>query len=182
MTTDTGTLRFPILVLVAVLAGCATGVQRSDDATKREAYFAKGGKLARDVTISLNDNARARIVDNPGFDRDRLLAIVKQGLDAKGWLAKTPDPSLPTIEIIITDIRVRSGFSAVMFGFLAGNDSITGDVVARDAAGKELQRFSVSASYALGGLGGGQDNTRLGWLYESFATEMIKELGGSEGK
>ena len=81
---------------------------------------------------------------------------------------------------MITDIRVRSNFSAVMFGFMAGSDRIVGDVIARDAAGKELQRFTVSASYALGGIAGGQDETRMGWLYESFTKEFIKEITGAE--
>ena len=80
------------------------------------------------------------------------------------------------------DFRVRSNFTAVMFGFMAGNDSITGDVVLRDAAGKELNRFEVSASYALGGLAGGMDDARMGWLYEKFAELTVENLGGPESK
>lgn len=52
------------------------------------------------------------------------------------------------------------------------------DEVARDASGKELQRFSVEASYALGGLAGGIDDTRMGWLYETFAKHAVDELSG----
>jgi hypothetical protein len=93
-------------------------------------------------------------------------------------LAKQSDVKLPKIEIVITDIRVRSNFSAIMFGFMAGSDSVTGDVIATASDGKELQRFTVSASYALGGLGGGQDDARMGWLYETFAQHTVDELMG----
>ena len=169
-----------VLLLAGVLGGCASGVKRAEDTAKRQAYFSSGGVVARDVTLTLDKNAQAQLADNLKFDRDKLLSTVKQALNSKGLLAKSPDPALPGIEIVITDIRVRSNFSAVMFGFMAGSDRIVGDVIARDAAGKELQRFTVSASYALGGIAGGQDETRMGWLYESFTKEFIKEITGAE--
>ena len=173
--------RTPILLLiVAGLAGCASGVKRAEDASKREAYFAKGGKLANEVTISLTKEAQAMLSDNPGFDQHKLLSTAKRALEANNLLAKTADPSLPRIEILVTEIRVRSSFSAVMFGFMAGNDRVVGDVIARDSSGKELQRFTVSASYALGGIGGGQDDARMTWLYETFAKHTIAELKGEK--
>ena len=155
------------LLLAVLVAGCASGVKRAEDSAKRQAYFAGGGK-----------NAQSQLSDNLKFDQEKLLATVKRALGAKNLLAKTPDDKLPTIEVVVTDIRVRSNFSAVMWGFMAGDDHINGEVVARDAAGRELQRFSVSASYALGGLAGGQDETRMSWLYETFAQETVNELTG----
>ncbi len=166
------------LAAVALLAGCASGVQRHDDPERRAAYFAGGGKVAQNVTLTLSKEAQAKLTDNLKFDQEKLLSTVRRALDAKGLLAKTPDGSLPTIEIVVTDLRVRSNFSAIMFGFMAGNDTIAGDVIARDPSGKELQRFSVSASYALGGLAGGQDDARMGWLYETFAQHTVEELTG----
>jgi glucose dehydrogenase len=76
----------------------------------------------------------------------------------------------------VSNIRVRSNFSAVMWGFMAGNDTITGDIIIKDQNGEVLDQFEVSAAYALGGLAGGQDDARMGWLYESFAEETLKEL------
>ena len=165
---------------LAALAGCASGVERADDPVKREAYFAKGGKVASDVTISLSNEARAQLSDNLRFDQEKLLSTVKRAMEARNLLAKASSEPLPKIEILVTDIRVRSNFGAVMFGFMAGNDTVTGDIIARDGSGKEVQRFKVSASYALGGIAGGQDETRLGWLYETFAKHTIEELTGSK--
>lgn len=174
-----GRRSFLCLLMAVVLAGCAAGVTRHTDAQKRQAYFKGGGKVARSVTVSLDKNAQEQLPDNITFDKDQFLATVKRLLDAKGLLAKTPDEKLPTIEIVVTDIRVRSNLSAILWGFMAGDDHIIGEVIARNPEGKELQRFQVSASYALGGLGGGQDNTRMGWLYETFAQEMANELTGT---
>lgn len=170
------------LLLAALVAGCASGVKRAEDTAKRQAYFAGGGTLAKEVTLSMSKNAQTQLSDNLKFDQEKLLATVKRALGAKNLLAKTPDDKLPSIEIVVTDIRVRSNFSAVMWGFMAGDDHINGEVVARDAAGRELQRFEVSASYALGGLAGGQDETRMSWLYETFAQETVNELTGNSGE
>jgi hypothetical protein len=170
----------PAALLAAALAGCASGVKRADDAAKRDAYFARGGKVAQEVTISLSKEARAQLYDNLRFDPEKLLATVRRALEANNLLAKTPDATLPKIEIVVTDIRVRSNVGAVIFGFMAGDDHVNGDVIAREATGKELQRFSVSASYALGGLAGGADDARLGWLYETFAKHTVDELTGGK--
>jgi hypothetical protein len=172
-------LRWLTIAMIVVLAGCASGVQRPDDPARRAAYFTGGGKVAQDVSLTLSKEAQAKLADNLKFDQEKLLSTVRRALDAKGLLAKAPDASLPKIEIVITDIRVRSNFSAVMFGFMAGNDAVSGDVIARAADGKEIQRFSVSASYALGGLAGGQDEARMGWLYETFAQHTVDELTGA---
>jgi hypothetical protein len=65
-----------------------------------------------------------------------------------------------------------------MWGVMAGTDNVTGDVIVRDASGKQVRRFTVNASYGLGGFAGGQDDMRLGWLFDKFAEHTVAELGG----
>jgi hypothetical protein len=110
--------------------------------------------------VALTPEAQKQAADNLKFNHETLLATVRRALEGNDVLAKEADQSLPKIDIVVTDIRVRSAFSAVMFGFMAGDDHINGDVVVRSVNGAEVQRFSVGASYALGGLAGGQDETR----------------------
>jgi hypothetical protein len=167
-------------LLIGFFGGCASGVKHHDDPAKREAYFAKGGKIASEVSLSLSKEAQALLSDNLRFDQEKLLVTIKRALGAKNLLAKTPDPTLPRIEILVTDIRVRGNITAGLFGFMAGDDRVVGDVIALDPSGKELQRFSVSASYALGGIAGAQDETRLGWLYETFAQHTVEALTGGK--
>ena len=45
-----------------------------------------------------------------------------------------------------------------------------------------IDSFKVTASYALGGWGGGQDGLRMNWLYEAFAKEVVKAFTGEEKK
>ncbi len=176
--------RSPVTLLAALffavaLAGCASGVTRAPDAKVTQPYFATSSVKAGNVTVSLTPEAQAKLSDNLKFDQEKLRSTVSRALEAKNLVTPAPDASLPTVEVIVSDIRTRSNFTAVMFGFMAGNDHIVGDVVVRDPSGRELQRFNVSASYALGGLAGGQDDARMGWLYETFAKHTVEELTGS---
>lgn len=167
-------------VLVAmVIGGCASGVKRSDDKGATGPAFAEAGRQCAAVTLQLTPEAQLKVAENLKFDQQKLLETIKRALDAKGLIAQAPDASLPTIIVAVTDIRARSNFSAVMWGFMAGDDHINGDVIVKAADGRELQRFSVSASYALGGLAGGQDDARMGWLYETFAKHVLEELTGA---
>jgi hypothetical protein len=78
------------------------------------------------------------------------------------------------MDILITNIRVRSGLSAIMLGFLAGADSITGQVTVKDGD-KTIDKFEVDISYAFGGAMGDTD-TRMSWMYESFSNKILEEM------
>ena len=78
------------------------------------------------------------------------------------------------LKVIVSDIRIRSTFNAVMWGFMAGDDHLQGHIVVLDLAGEPVNTFDASSSYALGGFGGGQDTSRLNWLYEDFS-EMVTD-------
>jgi hypothetical protein len=73
-------------------------------------------------------------------------------------------------------MRARSNFTAIAFGFMAGADMVKGDVITRDLQGKETGRFEVHADYALGGIAGGMDSTRMDWLHEKFAQLTLESL------
>ncbi|HXU92057.1 MAG TPA: DUF4410 domain-containing protein [Gallionella sp.] len=156
------------------LAGCASGVKRAPDTAGSHARVSTPSQIAS-VSVSLTDEAKKKVGENLKFNPDELLNHVKRGLDANSLLG-SKDKALPNLEIQVKDMRIRSNFSAVMWGFMAGADSITADIVLKDLAGQELDRYEVSVSYALGGLGGGQDDARMGWLYEKFTEETLKEL------
>lgn len=157
------------------LGGCASGVTRAPSAPNARASVSSARPVAN-VTVSLTSDAKKKSTENLKFNPDDLLAHVKRALEANSLLNSSADKQAPNLEIQIKDMRVRSNFSAVMWGFMAGADSVTADIILKDSADKELDRFEVSASYALGGIGGGQDSARMGWLYEKFAEETTKEL------
>ena len=79
---------------------------------------------------------------------------------------------------VITDIRVRSTFNAFMWGFMAGDDHIVGDVSLIGDKGEPRHTFKISASYALGGFAG-MNETRMGWPFQGvFQTHA----GGDQGR
>jgi hypothetical protein len=165
------------LVVVAIalaVAGCASGVRREGDAPSIAGHAVSPLPVSG-VTVSLSPEAQKLAVDNPKFDQEKLLYTVKRGLEANGLMKSD---AAPKVEIVVTEFRVKGTLSAVMLGALAGTDNVTGDVIVRDASGRQLRKFTVHATYGLGGVAGGQDNTRLTWLYEKFAEHTVAELGG----
>jgi hypothetical protein len=169
------------LVIAVALAGCASGVTRMDGPSAGGAVAAAPAvdKTIKSVTLWLNDDAKKLLPDNLKFNADTLKGTIDRALAAHG--AVKPD-SAQQLDVEITGFRVRSNFSAIMFGFMAGNDNVEGIVTLKDGTGKVLKRSKVSASYALGGIGGGQDDARMGWLYEEFAKHAAAEVIGTPVK
>lgn len=166
-----------MFLAAVVVAGCSSGITRPSDtgaATSAPAVLSGSNQISA-VTITLSGRVKEELAENLKFNQDTLLDHVKRAAEARGLVGTG---ALPILEITVTDVRVRSNFSAVMWGFMAGSDHITADVVIRGQAGQQIDKFEVSASYALGGLAGGQDDARMGWLYEKFAEETINALTG----
>ncbi|MFZ6657005.1 DUF4410 domain-containing protein [Undibacterium sp. TJN19] len=158
------------------LVGCASGVKHADISNKQ--YLSN--RPAKSISISLSDDAKKQVSDNLKFDQNALVDNVKRAMSSQNLLSENNPEATNTVEILVKDFRVRSAFTAIMFGFMAGNDHIVGDVILKDATGKEINRFEISASYALGGLAGGQDGMRLSWLYEKFAELTVEHLRGKK--
>lgn len=167
--------RLAIGALAFNLAGCASGVNQSN--LESGQYLIS--HPAKSVSIELSDEAKEKLGDNPRFSQNILLDRIKHALIAKDLLGETKPEAVNTIEIVIRSFRVRSSFSAVIFGLTADSDNIAGDIILKDPSGKELSKFEVSASYTLNSLGGGQDEARMGWLYEKFAELTVVHLIGN---
>ena len=161
------------LAIAVLIAGCSSGVKRESEVAATAGQAMPKLPVA-DVAIRLTPEAQKLAADNPKFDPERLRQTVRRYLEANQLV----QPGAGAVaEIVVTEFRVRGTFSAVMWGVMAGTDNVTGDVVVRDKAGRQLRKFTVNASYGLGGAMGG-DDTRLNWLYETFAEHTVGELGG----
>lgn len=164
-----------MLAVSVLLTGCASGISRAPDPAAAQSVRPVNPVVAA-VSLSFTDEGKVAASENLKFSADELRSHVKRALEASSLLNGKPDTAAPELEIRVKGVRVRSNFSAVMWGFMAGSDYITADVVLKDVGGKEIDKYEVSVSYALGGLAGGQDSARMGWLYEKFAEETVKEL------
>ncbi len=173
---------YAAVLLSLVLAACSSGVERAPEIGLQQPQFDDAGEKAGSLTVDMSSGARIEAAENLKFSQEKLRQTIHRILEIQDLISDQSDAALPTIEVTVTSVRVRSTFSAMMFGFLAGDDHIEGDVLVRASDGGKLQEFSVSASYAFGGFAGG-DETRMNWLYESFAERMTEELSGrTEGQ
>jgi len=159
----------PVVLLLALLTGCAGTIQQ-DMRVQGDVSRLEG--VTQVVALMSPDAAKLQI-DNPQFNREELSARLRYRLEAKGLTAPS---AAHRVEIVVTDIRVRGAFAAIMFGVMAGNDHVTGTVRVLDVAGRALRSFEVNASYAFGGAVGGQDSVRMNWMYDKFADLAAAEL------
>ena len=153
-----------------VLAGCASSV-------RRDAGY--GDQLqplpVSTVSVAVSAAGQKAATENTKFNREQLATTVRRALEAHGVLRPGTGT---TAEIVVNDVRIRGTASAILLGAMAGADHITGDVTVRNSSGQVLRKFTVEASYSLGGFAGGIDDTRIGWLYDKFAEHTVAELGG----
>ena len=80
------------------------------------------------------------------------------------------------LTVTIDGLRVRCTFDAIMLGFMVGTEQLNRTATLTRLDGRPVGDFKVSTSYGLGGFGGGQDSSRLAWLYEEFAKMLTQEL------
>ena len=168
------------IVMVMGLIGCASTVNRNNSniqekfLVKEEAVQVSKFAPLKDLTVTLDKNAQERLADNINFSRDKLYEKINSTLSASQYLQAQNNSSNQKMEVVVTNIRVRSGVSAIVFGFLAGADSITGQIYVKDGD-RVVDNFEVDISYAFGGVMGDTE-TRLNWMYESFAAKILEEL------
>jgi hypothetical protein len=160
--------------------GCASTVNRTTSniketsTVKEEVVQAVKFAPLKSLTVTLNSSAQGKLADNENFSRDKLFLRINSTLSDSQYLQIQNNNSSLKIEVVITNIRVRSGAAAILLGFLAGADYITGQIYIKDGE-KVVDNFEVDISYAFGGAMGDTD-TRMSWMYESFATKILEEL------
>jgi hypothetical protein len=169
-----------LIAAIVGLMGCASTVNRNTSNAKETSnvkeevvQVVKFSPL-KIVTVNLDQSAQEKLADNDNFNKDKLQSKINFVLSSGKYLKAQNNNSNLKLEVVVTNIRVRSGVSAILLGFLAGADYITGQVYVKDGE-KVLDTFEVDISYAFGGAMGDTD-TRMNWMYESFATKILEEL------
>ena len=161
-----------VIALCAALAACASSVKRPDSAAD---YHYDGSKYST-VELTVREDATKDPNDRVRFDDKALRDMIQRKMEVSG-LVDQNSPKKVSIEI--TDIRVRSSFNAFMWGFMAGDDHILGNIVLIGEDNRPLHNFNVSASYALGGFAG-MNETRMSWLFEKFSELTVNEILGKQ--
>ena len=162
-----------VVISLLFLNACASSVARVDP----KSDYKYAGQKFQSVNVSLSDKAKKDLADNQKFDVDELKTVLLRTLESKGLLQ---NPSEHNLNVTITEVRVRGTFTAIFFGFMAGADHVSGLVSIVDAANNTQHTFVSKASWALGGIAGGQDKSRLTWMYEKFSEITADEILGLE--
>lgn len=158
-------------MVVVWASGCASSAVRAPG--QAATYRVSQKNPIREVSVSIDETVN----NNVRFDVERLERVIEIELDNRDFYdAENVSPAAPELEVEVIKLRVLSDFNAVMRGAMAGNDSVHGTVVICDRKGQKLDQFTVKTSYALGGFAGGMDGTRMDWLYEAFAKEIVEEF------
>ena len=173
-TNGSGGLAIALTAVIIMLSGCSSGVTRTDG-RKASVFMPSAEVPIGAVKVATTDEVRGKLKDSIKFSPEQLRSSIEQALKSNQMFASQPGGGV-SMEVLVTHARVRSTFNAMMWGAMAGNDALEGDVTIKDASGKVIDKFSISASYALGGFAGGQDSTRVGWLYEAFSKQVIGQF------
>ncbi|MCJ7546192.1 MAG: PEGA domain-containing protein [Deltaproteobacteria bacterium] len=163
-----------LLICIIFLTACASSVKRIGDFSNYEYTGQKFNKINVSLSPEAQEKYRGYL-----FNADKLSWAVQSQIRAKGLFS---DLSQNLIEVVITHVRIRSSFIATQVGIMAGADRLEGDVFVKNEEGKILNSFSITASYALGGSIGGNDDIRMNWLYDKFAKLTVKNILGKRGE
>lgn len=161
---------FLAVTLSMALVGCAGTVKHMGPAPTGDEQRVQG--IAK-VVLAVSPQVKADAAGNAGFNQEELARRVRERLVAKQLVGVGASQY---VDVVVTDVRIRSTVAAIMLGFMAGDDHISGRVRLLSDSNQELRAFDISASYALGGLVGGQDGARMPWLYDKFAELVLQEL------
>lgn len=118
-------------------------------------------------------NAVPRDSDQPAEHfLNAITSYLKSELAKNGRLAKEGDDALK-IDIKVTEFRMRSGVSRMMFGIFAGKDGIASEVSVRDSSQKVLGSSTVS-TFNVMAVGGEEDIARM--HAEEIAKTLLERL------
>lgn len=165
-----------ILPALIFVAGCSGSIKKTDNINNIE------NTTLSSIEIIVTEDAQKELTADSVFSAE----ILKQTIETQLQKASLTDPnSQYQLTISVNDVRYRSSTSAVLLGFMAGNDHIYGTAFIKDKQGNIANEFDVNTSYAFGGIAGGvaalKDSSRMGWLYERFAELVLEGIVGEYG-
>jgi hypothetical protein len=113
--------RLALVITIISLFGCASTVNRNTSSVKEEKVQITQFQPIKSVNLALNSRAKEKLPDNLNFSSDALLKKINSTLQANQYLNTNNLPTSISVEVLITNIRTRSGVTAIMLGPLAVN-------------------------------------------------------------
>ena len=104
---------------------------------------------------------KASVADVPSHFLLAVKGHVENELGRRGMLANGSEENAHQIDVNVTYYRMRTGFTRMMFGALAGKDGIEGDVTVHDAATGEIISKLTASSFNILAVGSDDDVARM---------------------
>ena len=159
---------------ILLINGCSSTVSRQAGQSRPAQSIITPSNPLGNIVITYSDEAQKKRSDNTAFSDIDLKLQIQKTLSAAKLITANVNPKQPTLNVEVTNIRVRSVANRMMLGFLSGSDYIQGNVTVKDASGKTLDTFKISTdhyeSFTVG------TTNVLSWIYETFAGDTLKEL------
>jgi hypothetical protein len=135
-----------------------------------------GALVLKAVTVTFTPAARDRIAAEPRFTQDGLLAAIEADLRAHKLLDDSDPRASGTLKISIDGFATRPLSNAVVFGYLLGNGTLTGNIEVHATEGKDLPDARIKAESRVDKpVSDGQANP-YGPLYRRFADLTVDTL------
>lgn len=167
------------LFLSIFLSGCQSFVKLHDDAHKAQQLITQANPLS-DMTVVMTPEAQKKLDEGgKGFSMEKLLVVLRQRLEEKQLL----DPKSANggvAEMVIKDIHIRHAAAAVMLGFFAGADSVSGDLLIYGKDRTKNAGISFSYPMVLGGWAVADQERRFNFMYGGLAEKLESTLLGTD--
>ena len=135
--------------------------------------------MLKTVTVTFTPAAQQKIAAEAQFQQASLLIAIETELRAHKLLADHDPHARGTVEISIDDFATRPTSNAVVFGYILGTGTLTGNVEVHVADGKEPKDSHITAESPVAkSVSGGQANP-FGPLYRRFAAATVNSLTGT---
>ena len=135
--------------------------------------------MLKAVTLTFTPAAQQKIAAEPQFQQATLLTAIESELRAHKLLDANDPHARGTAEISIDDFATRPTSNAVVFGYILGTGTLSGNVAVHAAAGNALRDARITAqSHLAKPVSDGQANP-FGPLYHRFAAATVDSLTGT---
>lgn len=135
--------------------------------------------LFKSITLTFTPAAQQKLATEPQFQQATLLTTIESELRAHKLLDANDPRASGTARISINDFATRPATNAVVFGYVLGTGTLSGNIDVPAAEGNAPRDAHISAESRLAkSVNGGQANP-FGPLYHRFAAATVDSLTGT---
>ena len=160
-----------VIGLAAVTSGCA-----SREGSTEPAAVVSGSPVASIAVVTVEIDSGVGEDRVARFNEESGATVLRKAVEDKLSVAgRISHQGGPTMELFVTEFRLRSTSASLWLGSLAGNDNIKVRVAIRDA-GRVIKTYEATSSTLLGGMIMPAADVRLSRICNGVAEDIVNRL------